>query len=89
MNNYEDNAKTTCATDSLIDPPLSAALSEYREDKIRQINIEELNRGYIVRVGCHNFAISTKDELTRLLVKYINEPIKTEELWFDGKLFNN
>jgi hypothetical protein len=30
------------------------------ENKIRPINIEELNRGYIVRIGCHTFAISTK-----------------------------
>jgi hypothetical protein len=80
--NYGENEKTT-----YYDQPVGSGVS--LEDKIRQINIEELNRGYIVKVGCHNFAISTKDELTRLLVKYINEPIKTEKLWFDGKLFNN
>lgn len=54
---------------------------------IRPINIEEVNRGYIVRIGCHTFAFSTKAELTTHLVGYINEPEKTEEKWFKGGLF--
>lgn len=57
------------------------------ENKIKQINIEEVNRGYIVRVGCHTFAIGTKAELTSKLAEYINEPLKTEEKWFSGELF--
>ena len=57
------------------------------ENKIRQINIEEVNRGYIVRVGCHTFAISTKAELTTKLTEYINEPAKTEKKWYSGDLF--
>ncbi len=56
-------------------------------NKIRQINIEEVNRGFIVRVGCHTFAISTKAELTTKLTEYINEPDKTEQKWYAGNLF--
>lgn len=56
-------------------------------NKIRQINIEEVNRGFIVRVGCHTFAISTKAELTTKLTEYINEPEKTEQKWYAGSLF--
>lgn len=58
-----------------------------QKNKIRQINIEEVNRGYIVRVGCHTFAISTKAELTTKLTEYINEPAKTEKKWYSGDLF--
>ena len=57
------------------------------ENKIRQINIEEVNSGFIVRVGCHTFAISTKAELTTKLIEYINEPVKTEKKWYAGDLF--
>lgn len=56
-------------------------------NKIRQINIEEVNRGFIVRVGCHTFAISTKAELTTKLTEYINEADKTEKKWYAGDLF--
>jgi hypothetical protein len=56
-------------------------------NKIRQINIEEVNRGFVVRVGCHTFAISTKAELTTKLTEYINEPDKTEKKWYAGDLF--
>ena len=56
-------------------------------NKIRQINIEEVNRGFIVRVGCHTFAISIKAELITKLTEYINEPDKTEKKWYNGDLF--
>ena len=59
---------------------------EDRPNKIRQINIEELHHGYIVRVGCHNFAIETKAQLIAQLSAYIQEPSLTEKKWFDGKL---
>jgi len=65
----------------------NAAPTPIGENKIRQINIEEVNRGFIVRVGCHTFAISTKAELTTKLTEYINEPAKTEKKWYDGDLF--
>mgnify|MGYP003554511339 CR=1 FL=1 len=64
-----------------------AAPTPIDENKIRQINIEEVNRGFIVRVGCHTFAISTKAELTTKLTEYINEPAKTEKKWYSGDLF--
>lgn len=56
-------------------------------NKIRQINIEEVNRGYFVRIGCQTFAIGTKAELISNLTEYINEPTKTEKKWFSGELF--
>jgi len=64
-----------------------AAPTPVQANKIRQINIEEVNRGFIVRVGCHTFAISTKAELTTKLTEYINEPDKTEQKWYAGNLF--
>lgn len=69
-----------CANEASVTTPMG-------ENKIRQINIEEVNRGYIVRVGCHTFAISTKAELITKLTEYINEPAKTEKKWYSGDLF--
>ena len=65
----------------------NAMLTPKEDNKIRQINIEELNRGFIVRIGCHTFAISTKAELTTRLIEYINEPSNTEKKWYAGDLF--
>lgn len=58
-----------------------------RPNEIRQISIEGLNHGYIVRVGCHSFAIETKAQLIAQLSAYIQEPALTEKKWFNGKLF--
>lgn len=55
-------------------------------ERIREISIRELNRGFIVKVGCHSFALSTSDELIRLISDYIKSPSETEHKWFNGEL---
>lgn len=51
------------------------------------INIESLNRGFIVRVGCQSFAVSSKQELIKLFTAYILDPVKVETNWMkEGKL---
>lgn len=58
-----------------------------RTNRLRQIMIEELTRGYMVRVGCATFAISTKAEMLEKLTEYINDPELTEQKWYTGELF--
>ncbi len=62
-------------------------LADDRDNKIRDIHIKEVHRGYIVDIGCHKFAISTGDELIKKLGEYVKSPSKTEEKWFKGELF--
>lgn len=54
----------------------------------RNISIRALNAGYIVDVGCHSFAIETKESLIDKLTQYINNPRATERKWDRGELFN-
>lgn len=75
--NYNSQLGDTCQAEQQPIPRYSTGTDSYavnREipvppngqvNKIRQINIEEVNRGFIVRVGCHTFAISTRAELTK------------------------
>lgn len=63
------------------------ATQEKGNNKIRPINIEELDRGFIVSVGCHRFAISSKEEMIEKLLQYINEPQATEVKWYKNELF--
>jgi hypothetical protein len=51
------------------------------EYPIRGINIEPLNYGFIVRVGCQSFAIETPDKLIEKLTGYLKDPKKTETKW--------
>jgi hypothetical protein len=57
------------------------------ENAIRAIIIRQLNRGYVVEVGCQTFAIGTSGELISKLTEYISEPEKTEKKWFNKELF--
>lgn len=54
---------------------------------IRQISIEPLDYGFIVRVGCQTMAIEDKGTLIGKLSEYINNPIETEIKYDEGKLF--
>jgi hypothetical protein len=62
-------------------------LTENSGNKIRQINIREVNRGYIVEVGCHTFVFETKENLLIKLSQYIDNPQETEKQWSEGNLF--
>ena len=56
-----------------------------RNPKIRTINIDQLDLGYVVRVGCQSFAIETSEKLVSAMVEYLNHPNETEIKWFEGK----
>ena len=85
LDNLEcDRLRNYIGTDCTIAEP---SPSLHKENKIREIHITQLNRGYVVEVGCHKFAISTTEELIDKLTKYIREPNITEDKWFKGNLF--
>lgn len=54
-------------------------------DKIREISISELNYGYLVRVGCHSFAVESSETLLDALKEYILNPSLTEEKWYKNE----
>ncbi len=49
---------------------------------IRNINIEPLSSGYMVRVGCQTVAIETTDKLVEALTRYLNDPQGVEKAWY-------
>lgn len=69
------------------EPMGAETVRDTKKNKIKKFDIEQLDRGYVVNVGCHTFAFSTKEELLAKLTEYINEPARTERKWFDDNLF--
>ncbi len=53
---------------------------------IKNINIEPLNLGFMVRVGCQTIAVRSKQELIRALTDYINDPSGVEKAYYNGEL---
>lgn len=53
---------------------------------IKKITIEQLQYGYIVKVGCHTFAIETHKRLSKVLAEYLADPSGTENKWFSNEL---
>ena len=60
---------------------------EYINTKMRDVNIKELSRGFVVKVGCQSYAFVTKAEMIEKLIEYINNPTETECKWNNGELF--
>ena len=54
--------------------------------KAREINIQPMDFGYVVRIGCQSFAIESIDKLITNLNEYLKDPNKTEKSWFSGTL---
>lgn len=85
---YQNNGlpnNSTFTTDFISTPMVFKNTAD--ENKIREIIIKEVARGYIIEIGCLKFAIGTKAELIAKLSAYIKKPLAIEKKWFDGKLF--
>ena len=55
--------------------------------KPREINIQSLDYGYIVNVGCQSYAIEGIEKLITNLEAYLKDPNMVERKWFkDRKL---
>lgn len=63
-----------------------SVLTEKRQNKIREINITQLDYGYIVKVGCKTFALDTPDKIIFALKQYFRNPENTEHQFAKGTL---
>ena len=64
----------------------SATTMQMGHVKAREVNIEQLDFGYSVRVGCQRFAIQDLDVLVTLLGSYMRDPEGFETMWREGNL---
>lgn len=52
---------------------------------LREVNIQPLSSGYIVRVGCQSAAIETTEALLKTLGDYLNDHVGFEKKWNANK----
>lgn len=59
----------------------------FKEKQIaREVNIQPLNHGYLVRVGCQTFAFESLEKMMSQLNGYLKKPEHVERLWRSGEL---
>lgn len=68
-------------------PASSMGNVESNKQKIYSINIEELDYGYILRVGCKSFAFVDKQLMLDYLTKYMDNPQEMENKYYNNELF--
>jgi hypothetical protein len=54
--------------------------------KAREINIQPMNYGFVVRVGCQTFVFETAEKMMTNLNSYLADPDAIERAWFNGNL---
>lgn len=52
--------------------------------KVRRITIEELDRGYVVAVGCQNLVVEDTEVLITKLADYLRNPSVIEKKYLSG-----
>ena len=53
-------------------------MASYERAKAREINIQPMNYGYLVRVGCQSFVFETKEKMVTNLTSYLEDPENVE-----------
>jgi len=53
----------------------------------RNITIDPLNVGFILRVGCQSIAVENKDDLVKYLNKYFENPVQAEKDYYSREIF--
>jgi hypothetical protein len=54
--------------------------------KARDINIQPMNYGFVVRVGCQTFVFETAEKMMANLGSYLADPEAVERAWMNGSL---
>ena len=67
------------------DQPMPMGAEPKSSNKIRTINIEQLDYGYVVQVGCQRFAVETHKKVINALNEYMANPDETQRKWFAGE----
>jgi len=55
------------------------------DTRTRRIEIETLNYGFSVRIGCQLFAIEDRKRLLQYISAYLENPSKVEYQWMNDK----
>ena len=67
--------------------PMVANDVEYPgRQKARDINIQSMDNGFLVRVGCQSFVFETAEKMITNLSAYLADPNVIEKSWFNGTL---
>ena len=53
----------------------------------RNINIRPLNYGFIVTVGCQEFAVEDHKKMLETIGKYLANPLEMEKKWMEKREF--
>lgn len=79
-NNYDTIPRPV--EEECCEPGLAAPVDLIPRNIAKDITIESLDHGYIVRVGCQRFASEDAEKMLKLIGTYLEDPNGVEQKWF-------
>lgn len=67
-------------------PMMGGEVAYFNRSKAREINIQPMNYGFLVRVGCQSFVFETAEKMMANLTAYLADPDVMEKAWVTGNL---
>lgn len=84
--NMQENQHTGATCNEMPYPQPQQPMQTTEKPRIYSITLRQLDHGYIVQVGCKDFAIETPEKLSGLLAAYLANPEEIQKKYFEGKL---
>ena len=82
----DGTSKKCCREEEPCRPDTTPTLNQV-EDKIYDIHIHQVDRGYVVQAGCKTFVFEDSDRLLAYLTDYVKNPDAVLKKFYDGTLF--
>jgi len=58
-------------------------------NRIHDLLVNQMDLGYLVKVGCQTLCLETKERLIQLFTAYVNDPKKTMDKYYKDQILNN
>lgn len=81
---YGSTGKSECGNEHI---RVSAGSEPISNENIYPVQIEQLDHGVIVTVGCKKFAFTTTDKALYYVKLYLDDTTETTRKFYDGSLF--
>jgi len=72
-------------TDEIYDGEPEEPQNESIDYGFREFSVKKLNYGYVIKAGCHQFAIESESRLIKVISEYIKDPSGKEKQWWETK----
>jgi hypothetical protein len=82
--NMSPSTETSCDEENCT---MKQPIAEYKDRADYEVNIRQVNNGFIINVGCQTFVFKKFETASKYMAMYFENPSETILKYYDGTLF--